>query len=73
MSRDQKPGRANIIDGSANRGGVAPPVSPPASMHHIVAPAASVAPVRAGLFVIIFIASSAVAGTGVAVLARLLL
>ena len=71
MSRDQKPGRANIIDGSANRGRAAPPIAPPALTPPTAPEAAGVAPVRVRLFVILFIATSAIAGTGVAVLARL--
>ena len=75
MSRDQKPGRANIIDGSANRGRAAPPIAPPVAPPALTPPtapeAAGVAPVRVRLFVILFIATSAIAGTGVAVLARL--
>lgn len=71
MSRDQKPGRANIIDGSANRGRAAPPVAPPAFTPPAAPEAAGVAPVRVRLFVILFVAASAVAGTGVAMLERL--
>ena len=71
MSRDQKPGRANIIDGSANRGRAAPPVAPPAFTPPATPEAAGVAPVRVRLFVILFVAASAVAGTGVAMLERL--
>lgn len=74
MSRDQKPGRANIIDGSAEQGRAALPVAPPAPdavAAAAVAAAADVAPVPVRLFVILFIAASAVAGTGVAMLATL--
>ena len=71
MSRDQKPGRANIIDGFANRGRAAPPVAPPAFTPPAAPEAAGVAPVRVRLFVILFVAASAVAGTGVAMLERL--
>ena len=71
MSRDQKPGRANIIGGSANRGRAAPPVAPPAFTPPAAPEAAGVAPVRVRLFVILFVAASAVAGTGVAMLERL--
>jgi hypothetical protein len=74
MSRDQKPGRAKIFDGSAKPGRAAPPAAPSASPSPPSVPAAAAAaraPVRVGLFAILFIAASAIAGTGVAVLARL--
>ena len=67
MSRDQKPGRANIIDGSAKPGRTAAPDVPPTLMPATVAAVAGAAPLRVRLFVILFVAASAIAGICVAV------
>ena len=78
MSRDQRPGRANIFAGSrkdrrAAPDGAPPPVAAPAvaAPAAAVAEAVAVAPLRTGAFVFLFIAVCAVAGTGVAIIGGL--
>ena len=81
MSRDQRPGRANIFAGSRKDRRAVPDVTPPpvaAAAIAAAAPAAAaaaetvaVAPLRTGVFVVLFIAVCAVAGTGVAIIGKL--